>query len=93
MPYSLDEIVQILSIRASTESIEMQDDALAALGEVGGKTSLRFAVQLLTPAKVLAHTMGRDVITAQDVNEIHALFYDAKQSAKILTEQEDYFLS
>ena len=93
MPYSLDEIVQILSIRASTESIEMQDDALAALGEIGGRTSLRYAVQLLTPSKVLAHTMGREAISAEDVNEINSLFFDAKQSARILAEQEDFFLS
>ncbi len=32
---SLDEIVQILSIRASTENIEFADEALACLGEIG----------------------------------------------------------
>merc|ERR1711903_142353 len=49
MPYSLEEMVQIVAIRASAESIEMDDHALAALGEVGARTSLRYAVQMLTP--------------------------------------------
>lgn len=92
MPYSLEEIVQILSIRASTEGIEMDDDALAALGEVGSRSSLRYAVQLLTPSKVLAQTMGREAITPTDIEEIDALFYDAKQSATLLAEQEDMFM-
>merc|ERR1711991_791688 len=35
MPYSLEEIVQILSIRGETESIEVEEDALVAMGEIG----------------------------------------------------------
>merc|ERR1712134_222673 len=31
MPYSLEEIIQIMSIRAETESLDIEDQALAAL--------------------------------------------------------------
>ena len=48
MPYSVEEIVQILAIRASTESLPIEDTALARLGEIGDRASLRYAVQLLT---------------------------------------------
>merc|ERR1712032_329816 len=51
MPYTLEEVIQILSIRATTESLTIDEEALAALGEIGSKTSLRYAVQLLTPSK------------------------------------------
>ena len=44
LPYRLDEIVQILSIRCETESIEIEAEALAHLATIGTKTSLRFAV-------------------------------------------------
>lgn len=44
LPYSLEEIIQIVSIRASIEGITISDEALAALGEVGTNTSLRFLV-------------------------------------------------
>lgn len=33
MPYSLEEMVQILSIRAETESLEVKEEALQILGE------------------------------------------------------------
>jgi len=90
MPYSLEEMIQIISIRAETETIDVDEDALVAMGEVGAKTSLRYAVQLLTPARIIAQTSGRECITAVDVEEIDELFYDAKASAKLLAKSEGY---
>ena len=34
IPYSLEEMVQIISIRASAEGLEVDEEALAAIGEV-----------------------------------------------------------
>jgi len=90
MPYSLEEIIQIMSIRAETESLEMDDEALAALGEIGIRTSLRYAVQMLTPSRILAETNGRDAINLSDIEEIDDLFFDAKASAAILAKSEGY---
>jgi RuvB-like protein 1 (pontin 52) len=90
MPYSLEEIVQIISIRSETESIEVGEDALVALGEIGARTSLRYAVQMLTPARIIAETSGRDSIVVSDVEEVDELFYDAKSSAKVLAASEGY---
>ena len=86
LPYRLDEIVSILSIRCETESIEIEAEALAHLATIGTKTSLRFAVQLIQPANVLAQTLGKLKISLDEVNEIAELFYDGKTSAKILQE-------
>ena len=57
------------------------------------RSTLRYAVQLLTPAKVLVQTNGKEVITKEDVEEIDGLFYDAKASAKLLLEQQDGYLA
>merc|ERR1719182_382901 len=84
MPYSLEEIVQIMSIRAETESLDIEDQALAALGEIGVRTSLRYAVQMLAPSKILAETNGRTSIHLSDIAEVDDLFFDAKASAAIL---------
>ncbi len=48
----------------------------------------RYAVQLLTPAKLLAGMKGRDTVTAEDVKESGELFIDAKASAKILCQAD-----
>ena len=52
----------------------------------------RYAVQLLTPARIMAGTMGRERVSVADVEEIDTLFFDAKASAKLLAEQEDKYL-
>ena len=41
LPYSQDEMVQIIRIRAQTENIQADDESLGLLGEIGTKTTLR----------------------------------------------------
>jgi len=48
--------------------------------------------QLLTPSNILARINGRDAIAKEDIEEINDLFYDAKSSAKILSEQSEKFM-
>merc|ERR1711959_663776 len=92
MPYTVEESFQILSIRAKTEGIEVDDEALAYASQVGQDASLRFAVQLLTPGSVLAKTAGRPNISKGDMEEINHLFLDAKQSAQRLQRESDKYL-
>ena len=68
-------------------------ESLAYLGELGEQTSLRHAVQLMTPASMLARTNGRDAIAKSDIEEVHDLFHDAKFSAKLLAENADKYIS
>lgn len=68
------------------------DNALEKLSEIGTRTTLRYAVQLLQPANVLAKINGSDTITTSEIDEVSKLFLDAKASAKILTEQCDKFM-
>merc|ERR1711988_1894335 len=93
LPYSVDEITQVVSIRSQTEGLDIEDEALALLGEIGFNTSRRYVVQLLTPASIMARTAGRDTITKDDIEEIDSLFYDAKSSAKILSDNADKYIS
>lgn len=41
MKYTSEEMVQIIRIRAKTEGLSIEDDALQALGELGGRSTLR----------------------------------------------------
>merc|ERR1711934_727271 len=93
MPYAVEEIVQVVGIRAQTENLEIEEEALVLLGEIGANTSLRYVVQLMTPASVLAKTNGRDQVTKEDIEEIDQLFYDAKSSAKLLAANADKYIS
>jgi len=92
MPYSVEEMTQIIAIRAQTEEIEIDEEGVGVLAEIGSRTSLRYAVQLLTPSRIMAQTQGRDDIQAGDAEEIDELFFDAKASARLLAEQGDGYL-
>jgi len=90
MPYTVEEMSHILSIRSNSEGIEVEEDALAALAQIGSKTSLRYAVQMLTPSRIIAETMGRETVTVADVEEVNELFFDAKKSAEVLATSEGF---
>lgn len=92
LPYAQDEVVKILTIRAQIEGIKVEDDAMQKLGEVGVQSTLRYAVQLMTPANMLSRINGRESVSKEDVIEVSELFFDAKSSAKLLAEQEDKYM-
>ncbi|PSN42890.1 hypothetical protein C0J52_23440 [Blattella germanica] len=76
LPYSRMEVEQILRLRALTEGIQVVEEALSLLGEVGTRTTLRYAAQLLTPSALTAKVNGRNTIAKADVQEIGYLFLD-----------------
>lgn len=92
LPYSNTEIEQIIKLRAVTEGLQIEDEALTTLGELGTQTTLRYVVQLLTPASLTAKINGRSTIKKEDIQEVANLFLDAKKSAKILTDNKDKFM-
>ncbi|XP_059473151.1 ruvB-like 1 [Neocloeon triangulifer] len=93
LPYSRPEMEQIIALRANTENLALDEDALKALSEIGTRATLRYAVQLLTPAALVAKVGGHSAITKDDVAEVNGLFLDAKSSGKILSQQHDKFLT
>ena len=50
-PYEADEIKRIARIRASTEGVAITDAAIEKIAEHGVRISLRYCLQLLTPAR------------------------------------------
>ncbi|KAI9908409.1 hypothetical protein PsorP6_004200 [Peronosclerospora sorghi] len=92
MPYSVEEMVQIIKIRAEAEGIKLEDAATLRLGEIGSQTSLRYSVQLLTPSRILAETQGRTEVSVEDIEEANDLFSDAKRSAHALAQTEGYLM-
>jgi RuvB-like protein 1 len=80
-PYNQKEMEQIVAIRAMTEQIDVEDTALALLSEIAVRTSLRYVVQMLTPASILAETVGRSIVKCSDIEQIDDLFLDSKASA------------
>eukprot|EP00033_Pygsuia_biforma_P001714 GCRY01001920.1.p1 GENE.GCRY01001920.1~~GCRY01001920.1.p1 ORF type:complete len:473 (-),score=112.30 GCRY01001920.1:77-1444(-) len=92
LPYTVEEISQIVCLRADAEGIALETDAIEKLSKIGDDSSLRYACQLLTPAKILAETFGRTEVSVDDLDQAYELFLDAKKSAKLLSEYGDKYL-
>lgn len=93
LPYTHDEIKIIVSIRAKTENLKVTEEAVEYLAAVGVKSSLRYALQLLTPANIMARINGQSEIQMGDVEESETLFFDAKRSAKMLQDHSERYIS
>ncbi len=84
-PYKREEIREIVKIRAKEEKIEVSEEAIEYLAELGEKTSLRYAVQLLAPASVLARG-GR--VEKEHVERAKEYFADIKRSIQFVEKLE-----
>jgi len=91
-PYSRDEVRDIIRIRAAEENVELEDEAVERLTEIGVEKSLRYAVQLMTPAKIIAMERGRSRIDVESVERAAQLFVSLKESAEYLKSLEEKFL-
>lgn len=50
-PYDAEEIQRIVRIRAATEGLTITDAAIGKIAEHGVRISLRYCLQILTPAR------------------------------------------
>ena len=108
LPYSEEEMVQIIRIRATTEGLTIDDDAVTVLGKIGANATLRYAVQvdfallnkfnfiiffqLLTPGSINAKICGRTNIIKTDIKDMTEIFMDAKSSATMLRENSAKYM-
>jgi RuvB-like protein 1 (pontin 52) len=91
-PYGPAEIKSIITTRVQTEKLSISDAAKDKVSALGEKISLRYALQLLAPASVLAEVSGRQgkQIQEEDVEECQDLFIDARRSAQNMAEANGY---
>lgn len=91
--YDPESIQQILQIRCKEEKIDMERNAINRLTEVGSKSSLRYAVGLLSLAAQSAKTASREKVTVKDVERVDKLFMDIGEAADYLREYEEKLMT
>lgn len=52
----------------------------------------RYAVQLMTPANILARINGKDQVEKEEIDEVRDLFLDAKSSAQLLKQEDAKYM-
>ncbi len=91
-PYSRDEIKTIIEIKAAESGIMLSSDALEKLTDIGEKTSLRYAIQLLVPANEFAKIRNSGKVEVEDVERAANIFADVSQSSAYLKKWEEKML-
>ncbi len=92
-PYDRNSIKEILKIRAVEEKIEIEKEALERLTDVGERSSLRYAVQLLSLAAQNAKRRKSEKVTVEDVQRVSSLFMDINEAADYLRKYEERLLT
>jgi len=65
---------------------------LELLTKIGSEKSLRYAVQLMEPAKIISERKGKTKVTAEDIMEASKLFVEVKTSVEYVSKFEEKFL-
>ncbi|UXI15596.1 tether containing UBX domain for GLUT4-like [Sarcoptes scabiei] len=92
IPFTMEEMIQIIGIRSIAEGLKIDDDVLLKLGQIGSATSLRYAIQLLNPCHQLAKTYCQNSINLQVLDEVTELFCDSRKSAIELGKMRSKYL-
>lgn len=88
--YNFDEIKNIILRRSKIENILLSADALDKLSNIASTASLRYSLQLLSPANILSQINSRTEVNVDDVDECQLLFLDAQRSTKVLEQSQGY---
>ena len=91
-PLTEEDVAKILRLRAEEEEVELAPDAHALLTRIGLETSLRYAIQLIASASLLAARKKAAAVDVEDVAKAYGLFLDVKRSTQYLQEYQDQYM-
>lgn len=90
--YSEQELRKIIQIRCEEEDVEMEPDAVAQLTRLGATTSLRYVLQLITTANLVAQKRKSATVSIADIKKVYLLFIDLRRSVEVLKDHERDYL-
>ncbi|CAH0390040.1 unnamed protein product, partial [Bemisia tabaci] len=92
IPYTEQELKEILKIRCQEEDCEISDDALIILTRIASETSLRYAIQLITTASLVSRRRKSTEVSTEDIKRVYYLFLDEHRSTQFLKDYQDEYL-
>lgn len=91
-PYTAEEIREIILIKAKEQGVALSEEALRLLTSIGVEHSLRYALQLLIPAYIMAKDRGKNTVGKEEVEYVRSHFISVKESVEYVKELESKFL-
>ena len=74
--------------RCEEEDVTLTSDALNVLTSMAGSTTLRYALNLISCAHVIARKRKADKVDVEDLRRAYVYFMDEKRSVQWLKEQQ-----
>lgn len=87
-PYSPEEIQQIIEIRCQEEDTQLTPDAVSVLTTMATQTTLRYALNLISTAQIIARKRKAEKVDVEDLRRAYTYFMDEKRSVQWLKEQQ-----
>merc|ERR1719421_381850 len=88
----ITKIRDVVEIRCEEEDVEMTDDAKELLTKIGGETSLRYCMQLITSSALIAARRKASEVDIEDISQAYSMFVDVKRSTQFLLEYQDQYM-
>lgn len=74
--------------RCEEEDVTLTSDALNVLTSMAGSTTLRYALNLISCAQVIARKRKADKVDVEDLRRAYMYFMDEKRSVQWIKEQQ-----
>jgi len=87
-PYEEQDIQQIIQIRCEEEDVTLTAEALSVLTSMAVQTTLRYGLNLISCAQVLARKRKAERVDVDDLRRAYTYFMDEKRSVQWLKEQQ-----
>lgn len=91
-PYNEKETKQILKIRCEEEDVEMSEEAYTVLTRIGLDSSLRYSIQLISPAMLVCKKRKGTEVQMEDIKRVYSLFLDMARSTDCMNKYQDSFM-
>jgi len=87
-PYTAEEIQQIVEIRCQEEDTQLTAEATAVLTTMAQQTTLRYALNIISTAQILARKRKVEKVDLDDLRRAYSYFMDEKRSVEWLKMQQ-----
>ncbi len=79
--------------RCEEEDVSLSEQALNILKKMAGDTTLRYVLNLISCAQMLARKRRSESISEVDIRRAYTYFFDEKRSVQWIKEQENELVS
>ncbi|KAI1790971.1 TIP49-domain-containing protein [Ganoderma leucocontextum] len=92
-PYAPEDVKKIINIRCDEEDVSLTSEGLEILSRLAQETTLRYVLNLISCAQMLAQKRKAEAVDSEDVKRAYEYFHDEKRSVEWISDQTNCLVS